>query len=89
MKWILFTGTWRLTSDEVEKDVREAAREVIARGDGVLTGGATGVDYFAMNEVLNTTPPQHIFVSSFQRDLRVTLMIILQIGVMNPSKKAT
>jgi antirestriction protein len=52
MKWILFTGTWRLTNEEVEKDVRQAVREIIARGDGVLTGGATGVDYFAMDECL-------------------------------------
>lgn len=42
MKWILFTGTWRLTNEEVEQDVRKAAREVIARGDGVLTGGQQG-----------------------------------------------
>jgi hypothetical protein len=35
MKWILFTGTWRLTSPEVENDVRQAVREIIARGDGV------------------------------------------------------
>lgn len=56
MKWILFTGTWRLTNDEVEQDVRKAAREVIARGDGVLTGGATGVDFFAMDEVLKVNP---------------------------------
>ena len=42
MKWILFTGTWRLTNKEVEEDVRAAAREVIARGDGVLTGGRQG-----------------------------------------------
>ncbi|MEK7148703.1 MAG: hypothetical protein AAB770_02175 [Patescibacteria group bacterium] len=56
MKWILFTGTWKLTNDEVEQDVRKAAHEVIARGDGVLTGGATGVDYFAMDEVLKHNP---------------------------------
>lgn len=56
MKWILFTGTWRLTNSEVEQDVRKTAREVIARGDGVLTGGATGVDYFAMDEVLKHNP---------------------------------
>lgn len=48
MKWILFTGTWRLTNEEVEKDVCKAAREVIERGDGIVTGGATGVDYFAI-----------------------------------------
>lgn len=52
MKWILFTGTWKLTNAEVEKDVREATREVIARGDGIVTGGATGVDYFCVDECL-------------------------------------
>jgi hypothetical protein len=51
MKWYLFTGTWRLTSPEVENDVRAAVREVISRGDGIVTGGATGVDYFALNEL--------------------------------------
>jgi len=50
MKWILFTGTWRLTDETVEKDVRKAACEVISKGDGILTGGATGVDYFAIDE---------------------------------------
>lgn len=56
MKWILFTGTWRLTSDAVENDVRAAAREVLLRGDGILTGGATGVDYYAMDEALQVDP---------------------------------
>lgn len=52
MRWILFTGTWRLTNKEVEEDVRAAAREVLARGDSIVTGGATGVDYFAMDEAM-------------------------------------
>ena len=39
MKWILFTGTWRLVNEEVERDVRQATREVLARGDGIITGG--------------------------------------------------
>jgi hypothetical protein len=56
MKWILFTGTWKLTNQEVENDVREAAREVLSRGDGIVTGGATGVDYFAMDEAMNLFP---------------------------------
>lgn len=56
MKWILFTGTWRLTNSEVEEDVRKVVREVLMRGDGVLTGGATGVDYFAMDELLKHNP---------------------------------
>jgi hypothetical protein len=56
MKWILFTGTWKLTNQEVENDVREAAREVLSRGDGIVTGGATGVDYFAMDEAMKMFP---------------------------------
>ena len=56
MKWILFTGTWRLTNQEVSSDVRSATREVYARGDGIVTGGATGVDYFAMDEVCTIDP---------------------------------
>jgi hypothetical protein len=56
MKWILFTGTWKLTNKEVENDVRTAVREVISRGDGIVTGGATGVDYFAMDEAMKLHP---------------------------------
>jgi hypothetical protein len=56
MKRILFTGTWRLTNEEVERDVREATREVLARGDAVVTGGATGVDYFTMDEYMKVDP---------------------------------
>jgi hypothetical protein len=56
MKWILFTGTWKLTNAEVEKDVRDAAREVLLRGDGIVTGGATGVDYFCMDEAMKMYP---------------------------------
>ncbi len=56
MKWILFTGTWRLTNTQVESDVRAAAREVLQRGDGIVTGGATGVDYFVMDEAMKLYP---------------------------------
>lgn len=56
MKWVLFTGTWRLTDAQVEQDVRAAAREVLERGDGIVTGGATGVDYFVMDEAMKLYP---------------------------------
>lgn len=52
MKWTIFTGTWKLTNDEVERDVRAATREVLELGGGIVTGGATGVDYFCMDEVM-------------------------------------
>ncbi|MEI6810452.1 MAG: hypothetical protein WCK60_00165 [Candidatus Nomurabacteria bacterium] len=56
MKWIIFTGTWKNTNEEVEHDVRESVREVLSRGDGVITGGALGVDLFCMDEVLKINP---------------------------------
>ncbi len=56
MKWVIITGTWRLTSREVEADVRRAARIIFERGDGLVTGGATGVDYYAMDEFLKLNP---------------------------------
>jgi len=42
MKWIIFTGIWRLTNKEVENDVRQAARRVFENGDGLVTGGGNG-----------------------------------------------
>ena len=56
MKWIIFTGTWRLTNEEVEHDVRLAVREVFERGDGIVTGGALGVDLYCMDEMLKCDP---------------------------------
>ncbi|HEY4479516.1 MAG TPA: DNA-processing protein DprA [Candidatus Paceibacterota bacterium] len=55
-KWIGITGTWRRTNNEVEQDVRSAVREIITRGDGVVVGGALGVDYFALNEAIRVNP---------------------------------
>jgi len=56
MKWIIFTGTWRLTNKEVEDDVRTAVRDVLSSGNGIVTGGATGVDYFCMDEAMKICP---------------------------------
>jgi hypothetical protein len=56
MKWVIFTGTWRLVNKEVENDVRQAARRIFENGDGLVTGGATGADYFAMDEFVKLNP---------------------------------
>lgn len=56
MKWILFTGTWHLCTEEVAKDVREQALKVLNEGNGIVTGGATGVDYVAMMEAMKFDP---------------------------------
>jgi hypothetical protein len=52
MKWVAISGGWRHTNQQVEKDVRRAVTEIMHRGDGIVTGGAPGVDYFAVDEAL-------------------------------------
>lgn len=56
MKWIAIAGSWRKTSPEVEQDVREAVRDIIERGDGIVTGGALNVDWQATDEALKLDP---------------------------------
>jgi hypothetical protein len=56
MKWIAIAGTWWKTNNEIEKTVRETVRSIIARGDGIISGGALGVDYIALDEALKHNP---------------------------------
>ncbi|PIP86579.1 hypothetical protein COV42_01835 [Candidatus Campbellbacteria bacterium CG11_big_fil_rev_8_21_14_0_20_44_21] len=56
MKWIAISGSWRKTSKEVENDVRQTVRDIISRGDGIVTGGALNVDSFATDEALKVDP---------------------------------
>ena len=56
MKWVAISGSWRKTNEEVENDVRQAVRGIIKRGDGIVTGGALNVDYFATDEALKVNP---------------------------------
>lgn len=55
-RWFGISGTWRTTNGVVENDVRSAVREITSRGDGVITGGALGVDYIAIDEALKSYP---------------------------------
>lgn len=56
MKWFGITGSWRKTSAEVEADVRSTVREIISAGDGIVTGGALNVDWFATDAALEANP---------------------------------
>ena len=56
MRWVAFSGSWRHYNSQVERDVREAVREVVNSGNGVVTGGALGVDFFATDELLRIEP---------------------------------
>lgn len=52
MKWIAIAGSWRQTNKKVEADVRKAVKRIIKNGDGIVSGGALGVDYFALDEAM-------------------------------------
>lgn len=56
MKWIGISGGWRKTNKEIEEDVRNVVREILLRGDGIVSGGALGVDFIALNEALKHDP---------------------------------
>jgi len=55
-KWVGISGTWALTSKEVEEDVRKTVRGVIEKGSGIVTGGALNVDSFATDEAIKMDP---------------------------------
>jgi len=50
--WFGISGSWRKTNEEIEVAVRDSVRRIFARGDGIVSGGALGVDYFATDEML-------------------------------------
>lgn len=52
IKWVGISGSWRATSPQIETKVREVAREILLRGDGIVTGGALNVDFQATDEAL-------------------------------------
>ena len=40
MKWVAISGGWRKNNTQTENDARNEVREIISRGDGVVSGGA-------------------------------------------------
>jgi len=47
------SGSWKITSPAVERDVRETVARALEQGQGIVTGGALGVDSVATDEVLH------------------------------------
>ncbi|MCH8519575.1 MAG: hypothetical protein LAT82_02365, partial [Nanoarchaeota archaeon] len=58
MKWYAISGSWRITTPRVQEDVEGVVREIILNGDGIVTGGALGVDYVATQIVLTQGNPK-------------------------------
>ena len=56
MKWYGISGSWRTGDEKLRADVRSAVAEIISRGDGIVSGGALGVDQIATEEALRLNP---------------------------------
>lgn len=52
MKWIAISGSWRKTTEGIERKIRRVVKEILKKGNGIVTGGALGVDYIAVDEAL-------------------------------------
>ncbi|HLC91510.1 MAG TPA: hypothetical protein VJC09_00495 [Candidatus Saccharimonadales bacterium] len=56
MNWIGISGSWRYSLPQLEQDVRRKVTAIVKRGDGIVTGGALGVDFIATARVLEVNP---------------------------------
>lgn len=57
MKWIGISGSREARlGTKAEIDVRKEVNAIISRGDGIVSGGALGIDYFATDEALKLNP---------------------------------
>lgn len=57
MKWIGISGSREARpGTKAEEDVRREVTAIISRGDGIVSGGALGIDYFATDEALKLNP---------------------------------
>jgi hypothetical protein len=59
MKWTAIcsatqanAGSWRHTNFDIENQVREEVRSLLAVSNGMVSGSALGVDFFATDEAL-------------------------------------
>lgn len=70
MKWYAISGSWRTIDEKVKEDVEKIVKEIISNNNGILTGGALGVDYIATQTVLD--------LGDLKRQLKVYLPISLE-----------
>ena len=80
IKWVGISGSWAITTKEVEKDVRKVVRDVIKKGGGIVTGGALNVDSFATDEVIKINPEC--------KYLKIFLPVILKLYSAHYRKRA-
>lgn len=80
MKWVAISGNWKKMNKELEKDIRNTVRKIISRGDNIISGGALGVDYVAIDETLKLDPTA--------KRIKIFLPVTLEIYAAHHRKRA-
>lgn len=52
MKRIGVLGTWKSIKSDIADDVGQFTRQIVQRGDKIMTGGSAGVDFIVADEAL-------------------------------------
>jgi hypothetical protein len=79
-KWYAISGSWRTVDLEVRKDVETDVGHIIKASDGIVTGGALGVDFIATEAALSHDPAA--------RQIRIILPTSLDISVRHLFNRA-
>ncbi|MCL2451559.1 hypothetical protein FWD20_01635 [Candidatus Saccharibacteria bacterium] len=80
MKWFAITGSWRSQTAELKEDLKKAIDEIIKNGDGIVSGGALGVDYLATAEMLQ--------IPDWQKRVRIIIPTPLDVWRKHYLKRA-
>ena len=83
MKWYAISGSWRVADENLFNDVKNVVKEIVSKGDGIVSGGALGVDYIATQVVLDSGVPK--------KQLKIYLPIKLEalLDILSKVKKWT
>jgi len=80
MEWIGISGSWRTINSNVETNVRYIIRDIFGKGNGIINGGALGVDYISNDEALK--------IDSSASKIKVFLPTSLEIYLKHYKKRA-
>jgi len=59
MEWYCISGSWRRTNNQVKTDVEARTDKILKEGNGVILGGALGVDQIATQFILDNGDPKN------------------------------
>lgn len=58
MRWHAISGSWRYTNSDIQTDTKRVVKAIISSNEGIITGGALRVDYYATDLMMNEGNPK-------------------------------